>query len=71
MTALQLLPAVQTPPQGAWRPHPRAPSQQALSYAKTALELLLVLLGIPWIIRELTRHPGRVSRKAAAKHLAD
>jgi hypothetical protein len=30
----------------------------------------LLLLAVPWIVRELVRSPGRASRRAAAKHLA-
>jgi hypothetical protein len=56
--------------QGAYKPHPRLPSHQSLSYVKVGLELLLLLLAVPWILRELTRHPGQVSRKAASKHLS-
>lgn len=46
------------------------PSRQALEYLKLALELLLLLLAVPYLIRELSRHPGQVSKRAAAKHLS-
>lgn len=45
------------------------PSKSTLDYAKVAIELLLLALAIPWIVRELTRNPGRLSKRAAAKHL--
>lgn len=46
-----------------------APSKHQLEYAKTALELLLLVIAIPWILRELLRDPAGVSRKAATHHL--
>lgn len=45
------------------------PSKPQLEYAKLALELLLLIIAIPWILRELARDPAGVSRKAASKHL--
>jgi len=45
------------------------PSKQTLDYAKVALELLLLLLAVPWLVRELIRNPGELSHKAATKHL--
>lgn len=46
------------------------PSKGTLEYLKVALELLLLLLAVPWLLRELVKHPGQISRKAARKHLA-
>lgn len=46
------------------------PSKQRLDHIKVALEVLLLLLAVPWILRELARNPQRASRRAAAKHLA-
>lgn len=45
------------------------PAKGTLDYLKTAIELLFLLLAIPWVIRELVRSPGRASRKAANTHL--
>jgi hypothetical protein len=45
------------------------PSKAGLEYLKLVIELLLLLLAVPWILRELARHPGEVSRKAANRHL--
>lgn len=61
----------QTGAPGGYRPHPKLPSQDSLSYIKLGVELLLLLLAVPWILRELTHNPGRLSRKAAGKHLSD
>lgn len=47
----------------------RLPSKGTLEYLKVALELLLLLLAVPWLMRELVKHPGKVSRQAAARHL--
>lgn len=54
---------------GNYTPASRLPSKNSLEYLKLALELLLLLLAVPWLLRELTRHPGKVSRQAASKHL--
>jgi hypothetical protein len=45
------------------------PSKNTLEYLKLAIELLLLLLAVPWLIREMARNPGRLSRQAANKHL--
>ena len=45
------------------------PSRGQLEYAKIALELLLLVIAIPWILRELRRDPAGLSRRAATKHL--
>jgi hypothetical protein len=47
----------------------RLPAKDTLEYIKLALELLLLLLAVPYLLRELARHPGNVSRRAASKHL--
>lgn len=47
----------------------RRPSKETLEYLKLGLELLLLLLAVPYLVRELLTHPGRVSKQAAAKHL--
>lgn len=48
----------------------RIPSKDTLDHVKVAIEVLLLLLAVPWILRELAHNPGRASRRAAAKHLA-
>lgn len=45
------------------------PAKGTLDYLKTAIELLFLLLAIPWVVRELVRSPSRASRKAANTHL--
>lgn len=47
----------------------RIPSKESLDHVKVAVEVLLLLLAVPWILRELARNPARASRRAAAKHL--
>lgn len=46
------------------------PSKGALDHLKVGLEVLLLLLAIPYVLREFSRNPGRLSRRAASKHLA-
>jgi hypothetical protein len=46
------------------------PSKGTLDHVKVGIEVLLLLLAVPWILRELARNPGGASRRAAAKHLA-
>jgi len=55
--------AASTPPRPGW------PAKSTLDYHKTLIELALLLLAVPWILRELFKHPGQVSRKAAGRHL--
>ena len=54
--AAQLLPSAPAGP-GSYRPHTRLPTQQSLTYAKLALELLLIILAIPWLLKHLGKHP--------------
>jgi hypothetical protein len=48
----------------------RLPAKTTLDYTKVAIEVLLLLLAVPWILRELVKNPGRVSQRAATKHLS-
>lgn len=48
----------------------RLPGRATLEYIKVAVEVLFLLLAVPWIVRELARNPRRASRRAAAKHLS-
>lgn len=45
------------------------PSKQALDYHKTLIELLLLVLAIPWLLKQLATHPAQVSKQAAQHHL--
>jgi hypothetical protein len=58
-----------TQPGGSDTPS-RLPSKDRVEYCKLVLELLMLLLAVPWILRELARNPRAASRRAAAKHLA-
>lgn len=51
------------PPRAGW------PAKSTLDYHKTLIELLLLVLAIPWILKQLVKHPGQVSREAAKHHL--
>lgn len=48
----------------------RLPKKEHLDYIKVVVEVLLLLLAVPWIFRELVRNPRQASQRAAAKHLA-
>ena len=45
------------------------PAKDKLEYLKVLLELMLLLLALPWLVREIIRDPRGASRKAAKKHL--
>jgi len=45
------------------------PRKETLDYLKVGLELLILLLAVPWLVRELFRNPKGLSRRAASKHL--
>lgn len=47
----------------------KMPQKETLEYLKLGLELLLLFLAVPYLVRELLTHPGRVSKAAAKKHL--
>lgn len=54
--------------------YPQTPAKQSpftyqrLNYLKTALEVLLLLLALPWVIRELFRNPLDTGRRLAGAH---
>jgi hypothetical protein len=54
---------------GAVAPRAGWPAKNTLDYHKTLIELLLLVLAIPWILKQLVKHPGNVSRQAASRHL--
>lgn len=45
------------------------PAKDKLEYLKILLELALLLLAVPWLLREIIRNPKNASRRAAKKHL--
>lgn len=47
----------------------RLPSKHTLEYLKIALELLLLLLAVPYLLKQLIGDPAKLSRQAASKHL--
>lgn len=56
-------PPVAGAPRAGW------PAKSTLDYHKTLIELLLLILAIPWILKQLARNPGKVSHQAASHHL--
>jgi len=71
--ALELGPgqAPASPPAASPVAAPRAgwPAKSTLDYHKVLLELLFLVLALPWLLRQLAKHPGQVSRAAAQHHL--
>jgi hypothetical protein len=63
-------PALQAPQTRSAGALARLPGKSTLEYTKLTIEVLLLLLAVPWIVRELARNPGGASRRAATKHLA-
>jgi hypothetical protein len=57
--------AAQAPSQGGWQ---AAPVMQRLEWVKSLLELVLLLLAVPWIIIRLLREPGRGMRDLGKGH---
>lgn len=45
------------------------PAKATLDYHKTLIEVLLLVLAIPWLLKQLAKHPGQVSEQAARHHL--
>lgn len=71
-----LLPATISPTESgphigptAAAPRPGWPAKTTLDYHKTLIELLLLVLAIPWLVKQLVKHPGTVSEQAAKHHL--
>jgi hypothetical protein len=65
-------PAAVDPPQGGGGgrlPRPGWPDKHDLDYAKTLLELALLLLALPYIIGHLARNPRNAVRRAGRKQL--
>jgi hypothetical protein len=46
----------------------RLPAYQTLEYAKTALELIVLLLALPFLVYELFAHPIQLSKRMAGHH---
>lgn len=55
-------------PQGdAYRPSPYLPTKQHLTYTKDFVTVLLLLVALPWILRELIRAPGSLAKSVSTK----
>lgn len=64
LEAPQLAGRAQALPRAGW------PAKHDLDYLKTVIELLVLLLGIPWLLKRLATNPKATSRRAASKNLA-
>ena len=47
----------------------RVPSLDQLKWVKTALEVFILLLAVPWLLHELIKHPGDLTKKIAGHHM--
>lgn len=47
----------------------RLPDYEQLRTVKTALEVFVLALAVPWLIHELFRDPGSLTRKIAGHHM--
>jgi hypothetical protein len=54
---------------GAALPRPGWPAKHDLDYVKTLIELALLLLAVPWILKRLASNPGGTARKAGESKL--
>jgi hypothetical protein len=54
---------------GGGLPRPGWPAKDDLDYAKTAIELTLLLLALPYIIRRLATSPKTTVQRAGRKQL--
>lgn len=62
-------PAATAPSGGGRLPRPGWPKKADLDYVKTAVEVFLLLLAVPWLLAQLARRPGHVAKQAARKHV--
>lgn len=60
---------LQAPQQHQARRSSRLPSYEQLRTVKTALEVFVLALAIPWLIHELVRNPGSLTKKIAGHHM--
>lgn len=51
----------------AYRPSPYLPTKQHLSYTKELITVLLLLIALPWIIRNLLTSPQTLARALGGK----
>lgn len=55
-------------PQGeAYRPSPYLPTKQHLSYTKEFVTVLLLLIALPWVIRQLIISPQSLAKALGGK----
>lgn len=55
-------------PQGeAYRPSPYLPTKQHLTYTKEFITVLLLLIALPWVLRNLLVNPGKLARAIGGK----
>lgn len=44
------------------------PSAEKVQYARNILELVLLLIAVPFVLRELFTEPGKLSERMAGHH---
>ena len=48
----------------------RLPSYETLRTIKTALEVFVLALALPWLVHELVFNPGGLTRRVARHHMS-
>jgi hypothetical protein len=48
---------------------PGWPQKSTLEYLKLAIELLFLVLALPWLLANVIRRPGKISEGAAHQHI--
>jgi hypothetical protein len=51
-------------------PRPGWPHKDSLDYAKVAIELALLLIALPWLLKKLFTRPGELASKAGRHHVS-
>lgn len=55
-------------PQGsAYRPSPYLPTKQHLTYTKEFITVLLLVIALPWVLKNLLLSPGKVAQALGGK----
>jgi hypothetical protein len=47
----------------------RLPNYEQLRTIKTALEVFVLALAVPWLVHELFRNPGGLTKRIAGHHM--
>lgn len=65
----QATPAAGPPAPAGRLPLPGWPQKSSLEYLKLAIEVLFLVLALPWLLGNVLRRPAQVSKGAAHQHI--